>query len=60
MRGYPLAQLYQEMAFIAYHFHWPNAELMTLEHDERRRWCREISVINRQFDDHRDNPFDIG
>ena len=60
MRGYPLAQLYQEMAFIAYHFHWPNAELMTLEHNERRRWCREISAINRQFDDHRDNPFDIG
>ena len=59
MRGYPLVQLYQEMAFIAYHFHWPNEELMTLEHHERRRWCREISTINRQFDDHRNNPFDI-
>jgi hypothetical protein len=59
MKGYPLTQLYQEMAFIAYHFHWSNEELMTLEHHERRRWCREISSINRQFDGHKENPFDI-
>jgi hypothetical protein len=49
--GYPLAQLYEEMAFIAYHFHWPYAELMVLEHGERRRWCREISTINKQLDE---------
>ena len=60
MKGYPLTQLYQEMAFIAYHFHWPNVELMTLEHQERRRWCSEISAINRQFDERRDNFFDVG
>ncbi len=60
MKGYPLTQLYQEMAFIAYHFHWSNAELMTLEHQERRRWCSEVSAINRQFDERSDNPFDVG
>ena len=60
MKGYPLSRLYEEMAFIAYHFHWSSEELMTLEHGERRRWCREISAINRQFDDRSDNPFDIG
>lgn len=59
MKGYPLNQLYQEMAFIAYHFHWSNEELMMLEHRERRRWCEEISSINRQLNDHKDNPFDI-
>lgn len=59
MKGYPLKQLYQEMAFIAYHFHWPNEELMMLEHRERRRWCEEISSINRQLSDHKENPFDI-
>jgi hypothetical protein len=60
MKVYPADQLYEEMAFIAYHFHWTNAELMTLEHGERRRWCREISAINRQLNGEAANPFDIG
>lgn len=38
------------MAFIAFHFHWSSAELMGLDHAERRRWCAEISTINRQLD----------
>ncbi len=59
MRGYPLGQLYEEMAFIAYHFHWANAELMALEHGERRRWCGEISAINRRLDDRPANAFDV-
>lgn len=59
MKGYPLDQLYQEMAFIAYHFHWSNVELMNLEHRERRRWCREISLINQRVDESSNNPFEI-
>ena len=51
MKGYPLPQLYEEMAFIAFHFHWSHAELMALEHTERRRWCRQISAINRRLDE---------
>jgi uncharacterized protein DUF6760 len=56
-----LVQLYAEIAFIAYHFHWPYGELMTLEHRERRRWCSEISNINRKLDGKPEtiNPFDI-
>ena len=50
LSGYPADQLYAEMAFIAYHLHWPQTELMALEHQERRRWCREISEINRRLD----------
>jgi hypothetical protein len=50
LSGYPLRQLYEEMAFVAYHFHWPHGEVMRLEHGERRRWCREISRINKQID----------
>jgi hypothetical protein len=46
------------MAFIAYHFHWGPDDLFTLEHAERRRWCREISNINRQLDGAPPNPFD--
>lgn len=50
MKGYPLPRLYEEIAFIAYHFHWSSEELMTLEHAERRRWCQQISAINRRLD----------
>ena len=55
----PVDRLYEEMAFIAYYFHWSHAEIMQLEHDERRRWCREISRINRRLNDEPDNPFDV-
>jgi len=50
MKGYPAAQLYEEMAFIAFHFHWSQDELMGLDHAERRRWCRQISEINRRLE----------
>jgi len=49
MTGYPLATLYEEVAFIAYHFHWSHEEIMNLEHRYRQRWCEEISKINRRL-----------
>ncbi|WP_121324011.1 DUF6760 family protein [Paraburkholderia sp. RAU2J] len=50
MKVYPRARLYEEMAFIAFYFHWGRDELMHLEHSERRRWCKELSEINRRMD----------
>jgi hypothetical protein len=47
--GYPLDRLHEEVAFIAYHFHWPHAEIMAMEHADRRRWVQEISAINGQL-----------
>jgi hypothetical protein len=47
--GYPLAQLHEEVAFVAYHFHWPHDEVMALEHADRRRWVAEISNINQRM-----------
>lgn len=46
--GYPLRRLYEEVAFVAYYFHWSREEVMNLEHGERRRWCEEISKVNKQ------------
>ena len=46
--GYPLERLHQEVAYIAYHFHWPHAEIMDLEHADRQRWVKEIADINRR------------
>ncbi len=47
--GYPLDRIYEEVAFIAYHFHWGLDEVMNLPHGERRKWCDEISEINRKL-----------
>ena len=58
MRAYPAKQLREEMAFIAYHFHWGPDDLFQLEHAERRQWCREISRINRALDGAPENPFE--
>jgi len=59
MRAYPVKSLYEEMAFIAHHLHWSHSDLMRLEHHERRRWCREISAINRKLDGAPSNPFEL-
>jgi len=47
--GYPLESLYEEVAFVAYHFHWQPDAILNLEHGERRRWVKEISAINQRI-----------
>jgi len=47
------------MAFVAYHFHWSFDELLSLEHGERRRWCEQISSINRRLDDAPKKPIEL-
>lgn len=47
--GYPLDRLHEEVAYIAYHFHWPLDEIMQLEHADRQRWVKEIAAINRRL-----------
>ncbi|MBB2948495.1 hypothetical protein FB565_008278 [Actinoplanes lutulentus] len=59
MSAYPVDRLYEEMAFVGYHLHWSHTELMSLEHAERRRWCAEISRINKRLDGTPANPFEI-
>ena len=49
--GYPLDRLHEEVAYLAYHFHWPRAEVMDMEHHERRQWVQEIAKINRRLND---------
>ena len=49
--GYPVNAVYEEVAFVAYHFHWAPADVLNLEHAERRRWVREISAINQRSND---------
>lgn len=51
MTGYPLDALYEEVAFVAYHFHWSPEDILTMEHPERRRWVERISRINERCND---------
>lgn len=47
--GYPLEQLYEEVAYIAYYFHWPLEHILELEHAERRQWVEEVAKINAKL-----------
>ena len=49
MISYPLEKLYQEVAYIAYHFHWSLDDILEMEHKERQIWITEISEINREI-----------
>ena len=47
--SYPLDRLVDEVAFVAYHFHWPRDAILDLSHQERQRWVKEISSINEKI-----------
>jgi hypothetical protein len=46
--GYPLEQLNEEVAYIAYYFHWPLQDVLEMEHHDRRQWAMKIAEINRK------------
>lgn len=47
------------MAFIGYYFHWNHDEIATMSHQDRRRWCKEISTINSKLNDEPENIFKV-
>ncbi len=49
--GYPLDRLREEVAYVAYHFHWPYDQVMEMEHGERQIWVRQIARINRRLNE---------
>lgn len=36
----------EEVAYLAYHFHWSLEELFDMEHFDRQHWVREVDKIN--------------
>lgn len=46
---YAPAQLFEEVAYVAYHFHWSLEGILELEHADRRRYVAEIARINRRI-----------
>ncbi|WP_407681158.1 MULTISPECIES: DUF6760 family protein [Pseudanabaena] len=37
-----MERLYEEVAFIAFYFHWSKEDILNLTHTERLRWVNEI------------------
>jgi hypothetical protein len=44
-------RLFEEIAYVAYHFHWPLNEILDLEHSLRQRFVEEIGTINRKLNE---------
>ena len=37
------------MTFLSYYLHWSRDVVMGLSHQERRRWCQEVSAVNKKL-----------
>jgi hypothetical protein len=53
MTRYPSDRLHEEVAYLAYHFHWSHREVMGLDHQERQRWVAELARINQRLNEGR-------
>ncbi|GAA0686225.1 hypothetical protein GCM10010193_45130 [Kitasatospora atroaurantiaca] len=43
---YATERLYEEVAYVAYHFHWPLDSILDLEHPERLQYVAQIARLN--------------
>jgi hypothetical protein len=46
---YAPQRIYEEVAYIAYHFHWGFEDIIDLEHPQRLRFVTEIASINNRL-----------
>ena len=38
-----MENIFKEVAFVAYHFHWDRETVLGMSHKERHAWVKEIS-----------------
>lgn len=48
MKRYPVDALWQEVAYLAYHLHWPLDDILELEHEDRVRMIRAVVALNQR------------
>ena len=48
MQRYPADELWDEIAYLAYHLHWELDSLLDLEHADRLRLVRSVADLNRR------------
>ncbi|NUS10158.1 MAG: hypothetical protein HOY69_01905 [Streptomyces sp.] len=44
---YAADRLYEDVAYVAYHFHWSMDAILDLEHADRRRYVAQIARLNQ-------------
>ena len=49
MTMYAADRLYEEVAYVAYHFHWGMNEILDMAHPTRIRVVEEIGKINHRL-----------
>ena len=49
MTRYPSDRLHEEVAYVAFHFHWQRDDILRLEHRERQRWVAVIARLNQRL-----------
>lgn len=59
MKLKPPGELYRQLSFISYYFHWNLDTVLDLPHLEREKFCREISRINREANSEEKNIFEL-
>ncbi|MEV0679702.1 DUF6760 family protein [Actinosynnema sp. NPDC050436] len=42
-------RLHEEVAYVAYHFHWSWESILDMEHHDRVRYVSEIARINNRI-----------
>ena len=45
MITYAPGRLLDEVAYVAFHFHWPESEILDLEHPDRQRYVEQIGAF---------------
>ncbi|MBN9608690.1 MAG: hypothetical protein J0I11_05145 [Actinobacteria bacterium] len=48
MKRYPVDALWQEIAYLAYHLHWPLDDILDLEHMDRVTLIRAVVSLNQR------------
>jgi len=43
--------LFEEIAYVEYHFNWDQDRIMSMEHRDRQQWVSEIARINRRMNE---------
>ena len=46
---YATDRLHEEVAYIAFHFHWALDPVLDLEHADRQRYVEQIDLIQRRM-----------
>jgi hypothetical protein len=46
---YSTDRIHEEVAYVAYHFHWSLDDILDMEHAQRLRYVHEIAAINTRL-----------